>query len=170
VASFPLPTVPRDEEASGIGQLVPEYDWVVTRAYAGKDRRRGETAFLGKHAFVGKRARVPSRIPGRLGVFADRLSPLALRALVAWMALTLCDAVLTWRFAGARVTELNPLMAALLARGPWAFFLIKQSAALSAFLLVARFEHARAGRWVAIGLLAAFAAVDAWWLVLLARG
>jgi CheY-like chemotaxis protein len=170
VASFPLPTVPRDEEASGIGQLVPEYDWVVTRAYAGKDRRRGETAFLGKHAFVGKRARVPSRIPGRLGVFADRLSPLALRALVAWMALTLCDAVLTWRFAGARVTELNPLMAALLARGPWAFFLFKQSAALSAFLLVARFEHARAGRWVAIGLLAAFAAVDAWWLVLLARG
>jgi DNA-binding NarL/FixJ family response regulator len=170
VATFPLPAVPHDEEASGLGQLVPEYDWVVTRGYAGKDRRRGETAFLGKHAFVGKRARVPSRIKGRLGVFADRLSPLAQRALVAWVGLTVCDAVLTWRFAGARVTELNPLMAALLAQGPWAFFLVKQAAALAAFLLVTRFEHARAGRWVAVALLALFAAVDAWWLVLLARG
>ena len=169
VATFPLPAVPLDEEASGLGQLVPEYDWVVTKAYAGKDRRRGETAFMGKHAFVGKRARVPSRIPGRLGVFADRLSPLAQRALVAWVALTLCDAVLTWRFAGARVAELNPAMAALLSQGPWAFFLLKQVGAVLAFLLVARFEHARAGRWAAVGLLALFAAVDAWWLVLLLR-
>jgi CheY-like chemotaxis protein len=169
VATFPLPEVPHDEEASGKGQLVPEYDWVVTRAYAGKDRRRGETAFLGKHAFVGKRARVPSRI-GKLGVFADRLSPLALRALIAWAALTVCDAVLTWRFAGsAKVTELNPLMAALLSKGAWPFFALKQGAALLAFLLVTRFEHAKAGRWVAIALLAGFAAVDAWWLVLLAR-
>jgi DNA-binding NarL/FixJ family response regulator len=169
VATFPLPNVPHDEEASGLGQLVPEYDWVVTKAYAGKDRRRGETAFLGKHAFVGKRARVPSRIPGRLGVFADRLSPLAAKALIAWAALTLCDAVLTWRFAGSKVAELNPLMGALLSKGPWAFFAIKQTAALGSFLLVTRFEHARAGRWTAVALLAAFAAVDAWWLYLLTR-
>lgn len=170
VATFPLPAVPSDDEASGMGQVVPEYDWVVTRTYAGKDRRRGETAFLGKHAFVGKRARVPSRLGGRLGLFADRLSPLAQRALLAWVGLTLCDAVLTWRFAGSAVAELNPLMAALLALGPWTFFLVKQAAALAAFLLVTRFEHAPAGRWAAVGLLAAFAAVDAWWLWLLARG
>jgi CheY-like chemotaxis protein len=167
VATFPLPEVPKDEEASGVGQLVPEYDWIVTRAYAGKDRRRGETAFLGKHAFVGKRARVPSRIGGKLGVFSDRLSPLALKALIAWAALTVCDAVLTWRFAGVRVPELNPLMRSLLGSSAWTFFLVKQGAALAAFLLVTRFEHAKAGRWVAVGLLAAFAAVDAWWLALL---
>ena len=165
VATFPLPQVPADEEASGFGQVVPEYDWVVTRNYAGRDRRQEPTAFLGRHAFVGQRERVPSRIGG---AFADRLSAPLRRLFAVYAVLALVDAVLTWRLAGSgHVAELNPVMGALLAAGPWWFFLAKNAAALGAFALVARFEHWRPGLWLIRAVVLLFALVDAWWGVLL---
>jgi DNA-binding NarL/FixJ family response regulator len=170
VATFPIPQVPADEEASGFGQVVPEYDWVVTRGYAGRDRRQEPTAFLGRHAFLGQRARIPSRIAGRLGAFADRLSPALRKLFGVYVALALIDAVLTWKVAGAgKVAELNPIIGALLSAGPAWFFLGKNAVALGAFAIVTRFEHARAGLWLVRALVLLFALVDAWWLVLLLR-
>src|SRR5437764_1260764 len=77
VREFPLPQVTADGEASGVGQPIPEYDWVLTPSYAGPDRRGQATSFLNRFVLFGRRGRVPSRIARLTPAFVDRLGRLA---------------------------------------------------------------------------------------------
>ena len=45
--------LPQLEETSGVGQAIPEYDWILTADYAGVDRRRKPTSFLNRFVLFG---------------------------------------------------------------------------------------------------------------------
>ena len=158
------------EEASRIpaAQYLPEYDWVVTRSYVGADRRRAPTSFANPHVMLGRRKYVPRALAALADVFVDRFAPWVLACFAAYLVLAVADSILTWHYvrSGAAI-ELNPLIRPLLEGSPWLFFLAKNAAAIAVFLVIARFQFFRIGRWFVYATVAAYALLDAYWIWLL---
>lgn len=168
VPELPLPRLPPDEEASGAGQPVLEYDWVVTGDYAGRDRRRRPTSFLNRFVFVGRRSRVPSRLRAVANGFVDRWPARVWGYALAYLLLSLVDTWLTFRFVrDGTVREMNPLLRPLLAEQPLAFLLAKNALALAGLFAVARFHLWRIGLRLLQATLLGYLALDGYWLWLL---
>ncbi len=168
--AFPLP-VP--DKAVGIGEkrhwYSREYKWVVSPGYVGPDRRERPTSFLNRYVFFGRRHRTIEPEEKRHGHFIDRLDPTVSRLALAYVVLSAIDAGLTVLFAGKMgVEELNPLLRHLLAQDLAKFILVKNAISLVALFLVSRFQLWRIGKLV-LGLNAvAYAALDIYWVWLLA--
>lgn len=98
---------------------------------------------------------VPSRFPRRRPwadiLFHRRLAPRALAVALAVLGLNLVDALVTLRHVSAGAEELNPVMAALLARGPVTFVVGKHLLGATGVLGILAHDHGhgRAG-WIAL--------------------
>ena len=169
VRDFPLPLLPTDDESSGVGQPVPEYDWIVTDTYVGPDRRHAPTSFFNLYAFRGRRRRVPSRLARTTDAFTDRPSARVWRYGAACFGLAALDTWLTYHCVrDGTVREANPLLRVLVLHHPAAFFAVKTTLAGAAFLTVARFHLFRVGTGVLRATAFGYLALDAYWLALLA--
>ena len=163
LSEFALPAV---EEATGIGAVVPEYDWIVTPDYVGPDRRVTPTSFFNRFIFLGRRKRVPSRIAR--DHFTDIPHPRVWRWFAAYLVLAGIDTWLTWRCVrSGLVVEANPLLRPLVLHHPWLFLTIKNALAIGAFLAVARFHLFRFGRYALPGVVVAYLLLDLYWAALL---
>jgi hypothetical protein len=84
--------------------------------------------------------------------------------------LSALDAFLTLRGVRARLfAELNPLAAWLITRSSAAFVLAKMALALGGFWVLARQRSSDVARVLLAAGLAAYAALDAYWIYLLTR-
>jgi CheY-like chemotaxis protein len=168
VAELHLPVLPPENEATGPGHAVPEYDWVVTRSYVGPDRRSQPTPFWGRFTLVGRRRYVPSRVARTTDTFVDRLLPWAGWYAAGYLLLSGLDTGLTWWCVRhGLVRELNPFLRPLLHERPWLFLLWKNLLTVLVFLVAARFQRFRIGRHLLAAPVAAFALVDVYWLLVL---
>jgi CheY-like chemotaxis protein len=168
VAELPLPTIPSRAEATGPGQTVLEYDWVVTDSYVGADRRKAATPFLGRFSLFGRRRRIPSRAARTGDNFVDRLAPWVRWYALAYLILSLVDTALTlWCVRRGTVGELNPLLRPLVLHRPWLFLVVKNALSLAIFYLVARFHLFRIGKLVLAVTVGVFALLDLYWIWLL---
>lgn len=162
LSEFSLP----DVDVTGAGAVVPEYDWIVTPDYVGPDRRTAPTGFWNRFVFLGRRKRVPSRIAE--GHFTDKPDPSVFVWLALYVVLAAIDTWLTYKSVrSGLVQEANPLLRPLVLHHPWAFLLVKNGLALSAFFAIARFHLFRAGRWSLPGVVLAYLLLDLYWAVLL---
>ena len=160
--------LPRLEETSGVGQAVPEYDWIVTRDYVGPDRRQRPTSFLNRFIFLGRRKRVPSRLARATESFTDRPPPWVWRYAAAYALLAAVDTALTFTCVRAGlVAEANPLLRPLVLHHPWIFLAVKNALALAAFFAVVRFQLFRFGTWALRAAVLAYLLLDVYWAVLL---
>jgi hypothetical protein len=167
-AELHLPRLLFGDEATGPGQTVLEYDWVVTDTYAGPDRRRRRTPFLSRYLVRGRRWRVPSRAARTRDAFVDRVAPWVRSYALAYFVLAALDTALTWWYVRrGLVDELNPVLRPLVLHHPWLFLATKNALAAAAFAGVTRFHLFRIGRVVLGVAVACFALVDAYWLWLL---
>jgi CheY-like chemotaxis protein len=167
LAEFALPSI---EETSGVGQAVPEYDWIVTPDYAGPDRRQRPTGLFTRFLFFGRRRRVPSRIARVSGSFSDGAGPGIAKYAVLYLLLAALDAWLTLRCVRAGlVREANPLLRPLVQHHEWLFLACKNALALGAFALVARFQLFRLGRPALRAMAALYLLLDLYWALLLLR-
>lgn len=170
VREFPLPAVPFGDEASGVGQPVPEYDWIITDDYAGPDRRKRETTFLNRFVLFGRRRRVGSRIRSVSDVFVDRLPKAVWAYAIAYVVLSGVDTAFTFKFVREGVVrEMNPLLRPLVVEWPLLFLATKNSVALAGLFATARLHSFRLGRHLLRAVLLAYALLDVYWLWLLAR-
>lgn len=168
VREFPIPSLPADDEATGVGQPVLEYDWIVTDTYAGPDRRGQETSFLNRFVFFGRRARVPSRLRQLSYPFVDRLPARVWRSVAAYLALSALDTYWTFRFVrDGTVQEMNPLLRPLVLEHPGLFFAAKNFLALLGIFAIARFHLFRPGAHLLRATLAGYLVLDLYWLWLL---
>ena len=165
LAEFALP-VP--DEVTGAGHAVPEYDWIVTRDYAGPDRRRRPTSFLNRFIFFGRRRHVPSRIARVSDHFTDAPTPRVGAYAAAYLVLAGIDTWLTWRCVrDGVVREANPLLRPLVLHHPWWFLAVKNALAAAAFAAVTRFQLFRFGMWAVRAAVLMYLLVDLYWLALL---
>jgi hypothetical protein len=165
VAELPLPQIPSRVEATGPGHTVLEYDWIVTDSYVGADRRRAPTPFLNRFAFIGRRKRIPSRAARTSDSYVDRLAPWVRRYAVVYLVLSAIDTGLTWWCVRRGIVdELNPLLRPFVLHRPSLFLMFKNLLAVLVFLVVARFQQFRIGRYILGAPLLAFALLDAYWL------
>jgi DNA-binding NarL/FixJ family response regulator len=166
LSEFALPRF--DEEASGVGHAIPEYDWIVTPDYVGPDRRTRPTSFFNRFIFLGRRKRVPSRIARATESFTDVPPPHVWRYAAAYVVLALIDTVLTWICVRAGlVQEANPLLRPLVLHHPWWFLAVKNALAVLAFVAVIRFQLFRFGMWALRAAVTAYFLLDVYWAVLL---
>ena len=167
LAEFAMPAL---EEASGVGQAIPEYDWIVTPTYVGPERRRRPTSFLNRFIFMGRRKRVPSRLARATDQFTDVPHPRVWAYFAAYPVLACVDTALTWRCVrSGLVQEANPLLRPLVLDHPWWFLIVKNSLAVLAFLTVARFQLFRYGMWALRAAVLLYLLLDVYWALLLAR-
>lgn len=169
IPEFVLPVMPVLEPDGLKVHFIPEYAWFVTQHYAGPDRRTKETALVNRYMLFGRRVHLPPFLQG-FGGFVDRMTPYVFLCTVLYVLLALADTALTWRFIRhGTLRELNPIMRPLLAKSPWLFVLVKNAMSTSLIVFVTRFQLFRFGR-VAVTLnVVGYAALVAYWIVLLAR-
>jgi CheY-like chemotaxis protein len=168
VAELPLPVLPSQSESTGPGQTVLEYDWVVTDSYIGPDRRDSATSFFNRYVLIGRRRRVSSRLARTTPSFVDRFARPVLWYALAYLVLSSVDTAFTyWYVRAGAVHELNPLLRPLVLHHPWGFVAVKYLVSLSAFILVARFQLFRLGRYLLGGTVLAYLLLDAYWIALL---
>jgi CheY-like chemotaxis protein len=168
VAELHLPILPPENEATGPGDSVLEYDWVVTKSYVGPDRRSQPTPFWSRFTLVGRRRYVPSRVARTADTFVDRLLPWARWYAAGYLLLSAIDTGLTWWCVRhGIVKELNPLLRPLLHERPWLFLAWKNLFTVLVFVVAARFQRFRIGRYLLATPVAAFAILDLYWLLAL---
>ena len=168
VAEFPVPQLGPDDEVSGAGQPILEYDWIATPDYVGPDRRRAPTSFLNRHIFVGRRKRVPSLLRRKGNWFTDRPPPFVWRYAAAYVALALIDTLLTYQCVrDGTVREANPFLRPLVLHAPVTFFIAKNGIALLAFLVVLRFHLFRRGLHLLRATVLGYLLLDLYWLILI---
>lgn len=167
VREVPSFTLPKLEAREGVRHLL-EYDWVVTKGYAGPDRRKEDTTVLNRYMMVGRRRELAPSLRDRVGGFVDGVPRWVGIAFASYLGLASIDALLTLRFvtAGA-VSELNPLLAPLVSGHPWLFLLVKNVCALAAFGVVSRFHLFRRARLAVGGSVLMYALLDLYWMFLL---
>lgn len=147
---------------------VPEYDWVLTRSYAGPDRRERPTTLLNRFALVGRRWYVPPSFRSPAERFVDRLMPVVVGCAALYLILSATDAALSvCLIRRGALHELNPVLRPLLTLHPLVFLVAKNALALGALFLVSRYQLLRVGHYALAGVLAGYAALDAYWIWLL---
>lgn len=167
-SEFPLPNVPPEEEGTGPGQHILEYDWIVTDSYVGQDRRERPTSFLNRFVLIGRRRRVSSKIRRVANVFVDRFEARVWRYALVYFLLSVVDTWLTLRFVrDGTVREMNPLLRPLVLYHPALFFAAKNTLAVLGLFMVARFHLFRAGYYFLAATLAGYFLLDGYWIWLL---
>ena len=165
LAEFALPV---SDEVTGAGQAMPEYDWIVTKDYAGPDRRQRPTSFFNRFIFFGRRKHVPSRIARASDHFIDVAPPRIGKYAIAYVLLAGIDTFLTWKCVReGLVREANPLLRPLVLHHPWWFLAVKNALALAAFAAVGRFHLFRFGMWAVRAAVLLYVLLDLYWLFLL---
>jgi CheY-like chemotaxis protein len=168
IAELHLPVLPSEAEVTGPGHSVLEYDWVVTKSYVGPDRRSEPTPFLSRFALTGRRKHVPSRVARTTDTFVDRFLPWVRWYAVGYLFLSAIDTGLTWWFVRHHIVhELNPLLRPLVLERPWLFLAWKNLLTVLVFIVAARFQRFRIGRYLVAAPVAVFALLDIYWLVVL---
>lgn len=89
------------------------------------DRRHEPTPMLSRFAWAGGRRRAGRRRDERADIYVDQHGPALLAVVAALTALNFLDAYFTVLFLSYGGEELNPVVEALLAFGPWPFLLAK---------------------------------------------
>lgn len=169
LSQFYVPELAAEARERAPAQYLPEYDWVVAKAYVGADRRRAPTSFANPHVMLGRRKYVPASLVGLANTFVDRLEPWVIICFLVYVVLAIIDSVLTWKLVSAGVVvERNPLLRPLLAGSPWVFFAAKNAVAITVFLVVARFQLFRVGRFAVFGAVGGYLLLDLYWFGLLA--
>ncbi len=170
VGEYYLPRLSKTPDAALKVRYTQEYDWVITDAYAGPDRRREPTTFVNRHMFVGQRRDIPENVRELAGGFVDRMPRWVLASVVAYLALSLVDTVLTWvMVSSGKVVEMNPLLRPLVGKRAVEYILVKNGLSLSSIFVVARFHLFGLGRVVLPFNVAMYVALDLYWVWLLSR-
>jgi len=165
VAQFALPTL--DETSRGVHYLL-DYNWVVTKAYAGPDRRKEDTSLVNRYMLVGRRKTLARNVGEKVGGFVDGIPSWVGQYFVLYALLATVDTFCTSTFVSTgRVVELNPILAPLIADHPWLFVLAKNAFAAAAFAVVVRFHVFPRARHVLRASIGAYALLDVYWAVLL---
>jgi hypothetical protein len=89
------------------------------------DRRKGPTSFWGAFRSGGRRMRNRRADEHRQPYFVDRFPALALALVLALLAFTVVDGVITLHLIDADCQEINPLMVYLISKGPAQFIIGK---------------------------------------------
>jgi hypothetical protein len=114
--------------------------------YKGPERRRRPTPMISRYTLFGRR-RANNRDGDKIhNYYVDRYSPKLLLALLLIVALSLLDAILTYRYVSMGGREANPLMALFLDLGGPVFFIYKYAVtAMGIFFLCIHknFRHVR---------------------------
>jgi hypothetical protein len=111
---------------------------------------------------------VPSSILRVSGSFTDRFVGRSAPLIAAFLVLAAIDGVLTLiSVRSGAVREANPLLRPLVLGHPWTFLGVKALVSLGGFLAAARFRFFRFGLALLQTIVALYAALAAWWLVLL---
>ncbi len=161
---FPLPTRHRQ---SPLLFYDPDYDWVITKNYAGPDRRRKRTSFLNRYAFRGRRkALIPNEFRSA-GAFVDSAPRWAWSGAAIFMLLFAVDTAMTARYVGSgSVAELNPVMRWGLQQGLVVFLTFKTLLAAAVVVILLRWHLWQPGRWIFAACLAIYLAIDINWILL----
>ena len=165
---FPLPTRHRK---SPLLFYDPDYDWVITKNYAGPDRRRERTSFLNRYSFRGRRkALIPNEFRSA-GAFVDSAPAWAWIGAVVFMLLFAVDTGMTARYVGSgSVAELNPVMRWGLRQGLVVFLTFKTLLAAGVVVILLRWHLWQPGRWIFAACLALYLAIDINWILLQLSG
>lgn len=165
---FPLPT---RHQQSPLMFYDPDYDWVITKHYAGPDRRRKRTSFLNRYAFRGRRkALIPNEFRSA-GAFVDSAPRWAWIGAALFLALFAVDTGMTAQYVGSgSVAELNPLMRWGLEQGLVVFLTSKTLLAVGVLVVLLRWHLWQPGRWIFAACLAGYFAIDINWMLLVLTG
>ncbi len=165
VAQFTIPAL--GDATNGV-RLLLDYNWAVTKNYAGPDRRSEDTPLINRHMFVGRRKTLPKSVEERAGGFVDGMPSWLGWYFVVYGALASIDTFCTSRLVSAgQVVELNLLLAPLITHHPWLFLLVKNLSALLAFAIAARFHRFPRAKWVLRACVGAYALLDLYWVTIL---
>lgn len=165
VAQLTVPTL--DDTTKGVRYLL-EYNWVVTRRYAGPDRRNKDTSVINRYMFVGRRKTLARSVEEKAAGFVDGVPSWLGPYFVAYAVLATIDTFCTSRFVSAgRVIELNPLLSPLITQHPWLFLVTKNVFAVAAFAIIVRFHRFRHAKHVLRAGVGAYALLDVYWAILL---
>jgi hypothetical protein len=161
---FPLPT--RHHHSPELF-YDPDYDWVITKAYVGPDRRRKSTSFVNRYTFRGRRQALMPNELATAGTFVDVAPRWAWITAAVFAVLFLFDTVMTaYYVGGGQVGELNPVMRWALGRSPVLFWTLKSALVVAATFIVMRWHLWTPGRWLFASFIAVYAVLDAYWLLL----
>ncbi|MGH1347689.1 MAG: DUF5658 family protein [Nannocystales bacterium] len=165
---FPLPSRHRK---SPLLFYDPDYDWVITKNYAGPDRRRKRTSFLNRYSFRGRRkALIPNEFRSA-GAFVDSAPRWAWIGAAVFMVLFAVDTGMTALYVGSGgVAELNPVMRWGLQQGLVVFLTFKTLLAVGVVVILLRWHLWRPGRWIFAACLAIYLAIDVNWVLLQLTG
>ncbi len=165
---FPLPT---RHQQSPLLFYDPDYDWVITKNYAGPDRRRERTSFLNRYAFRGRRkALIPNEFRSA-GAFVDSAPRWAWIGAALFMVLFALDTVMTARHVGSgSLAELNPVMRWGLKQGLVVFLTFKTLLAAGVVVILLRWHLWQPGRWIFAACLGIYVAIDINWILLQLTG
>jgi len=173
LSEFAMPDDPQasalePEARQGTALAVAEYDWIVTSTYAGPERRRRPTSVFNRFILFGRRTQAPERLTRASDQRVDRPDSRLWRWFALYGFFALIDTVLTWVCARqGLVREANPILRPLVLDHAAAYLLVKNGLALLAFLAVARFQLFRYGTWFLRAVVAGWALLDLYWLLLL---
>ncbi|MFZ0614654.1 MAG: DUF5658 family protein [Desulfobacterales bacterium] len=152
----------------------PKYRFNLDRR-SGRERRSGQNFQFVKQLVSGQRTIARRNSDRTRIVYFDRYDPKLIRVIIAVLALSVADAVLTVRLIGLGAVEINPLMEYYLKLGPHGFLAVKYVlTSLSVFILViysnsglksGRFPIRAVFPWI----ITAFAAVVVWEIYLMVR-
>ncbi len=164
--AFPLPTPHRHSPEVFYD---PDYDWVITKGYVGPDRRRTSTSFINRYTFRGRRKALMPNEFGDVGSFVDVAPRWAWIMAAVFAVLFVVDTAMTAYFVGGgEVGELNPVMGWALDRSPALFWALKTALVVAVTFVVVRWHLWRPSRWLFAGSIAIYAALDAYWVFLVA--
>ncbi len=114
----------------------PKYRFNLDRR-SGGDRRSGKNFQFVQQLISGQRIIARRNSDRARIVYFDRYDSKLIRVIIAVLALSVADAVLTVRLIGLGAVEINPLMAYYLKLGPHGFMAVKYVlTSLSVFILV----------------------------------
>lgn len=114
----------------------PTYRFNLDRR-SGRDRRSGKNFQFVKQLVSGQRTVARRNSDRARIVYFDRYDSRLIRVIIAVLALSVADAVLTVRLVGLGAVEINPVMNYYLKLGPHGFLAVKYVlTSLSVFILV----------------------------------
>ncbi|MFZ0243059.1 MAG: DUF5658 family protein [Desulfobacterales bacterium] len=152
----------------------PKYRFNLDRR-SGRDRRSGKSFQFVKQLVSGQRTIARRNSDRARIVYFDRYDSKLIRVIIAVLALSVADAVLTVRLIGLGAVEINPLMDYYLKLGPHGFLAVKYVlTSLSIFILVIYSNSGLKGgripiRTVFPWIITAFAAVVVWEIYLMVK-
>lgn len=152
----------------------PTYRFNLDRR-SGRDRRSGKNFQFVKQLVSGQRTIARRNSDRARIVYFDRYDSRLIRVIIAVLALSVADAILTVRLVGLGAVEINPLMDYYLKLGPHGFLAVKYVlTSLSVFILViysnsglnnGRFPIRTVFPWI----VTVFAAVVVWEIYLMVK-